>query len=430
MARTLYSQLEQLAASATYDDTLNPATVGESQVDMEGDLNVLRSVLKNILGETNWFDAPDATIAALAARPDPASSHHLIPVQPQDGTGQSAVSGTATNTYLALPGITTGTAVNSESGNTAGAYAAQLSSQSDWTLHNVVEVRKKNSRARLTTTDGQDVHGFLVIVGATATAFPETIDGDATNGTALRILLKYQDAAGAMQNYALTAADVADGGFDVILLKVNALGSLSRYAFLPGAAFLDVAQDANIGDLTTATGTYLSATPTVVAKLLTLNAELVSLNTDVGDLQTADDNLQTFVGSTGDADASPNYSSVNYIADGQSLVAAMSALDAQVKTNADAIADASIVWTYTALGQNYAINDLVTVPAYVQGTTQGQYARQEYNGTPLIPGATNDYEEVTTAGAAAVPGQVSTSIKAKRSLTNGKYLVSAVAKAS
>lgn len=69
MARTLISQLTQLEASATYDDavaSVHTAGVAEAQPNMEGDLNVLRSLVKDLHGETNWYDTPSQTITQIA----------------------------------------------------------------------------------------------------------------------------------------------------------------------------------------------------------------------------------------------------------------------------------------------------------------------------------------------------------------------------
>jgi hypothetical protein len=64
MARSLLRQLEQISGSFGYDDTL-PMTFAENGGTLELDLNFLRSQLKVITGETNWFDAPNKTIVQL-----------------------------------------------------------------------------------------------------------------------------------------------------------------------------------------------------------------------------------------------------------------------------------------------------------------------------------------------------------------------------
>jgi len=68
MARSFLRQLEQVSGSFAYDDTL-PMAVAESADDLtlEKDLNFVRSQLKVITGETNWFDVPNRTIVQLDA---------------------------------------------------------------------------------------------------------------------------------------------------------------------------------------------------------------------------------------------------------------------------------------------------------------------------------------------------------------------------
>jgi len=69
MGRSLLFQLEQIAASATYDDavgSVHTAGVAEGQSHLEGDQNVFRTMLKAIKGTTNWWDAPIKSIQDLA----------------------------------------------------------------------------------------------------------------------------------------------------------------------------------------------------------------------------------------------------------------------------------------------------------------------------------------------------------------------------
>jgi hypothetical protein len=69
--RSLLRQEAQIAASNTYDaGIINAHTVGvaEGQVGLEGDLNVLRSLVSDIVGKTNWFDAPEMGLEAVAKK--------------------------------------------------------------------------------------------------------------------------------------------------------------------------------------------------------------------------------------------------------------------------------------------------------------------------------------------------------------------------
>jgi len=62
-SRSLFDQLTQIRASRTYDDAVaDIETVAESQEHLEGDLNVIRTILKAVKGTANWFD--DSTAGA------------------------------------------------------------------------------------------------------------------------------------------------------------------------------------------------------------------------------------------------------------------------------------------------------------------------------------------------------------------------------
>lgn len=63
MARSLLRQLEQIRRSATYDDAVsgvNTSVVAEPTVSgsLEEDLNVIRTLLDQVKGNTNWYDDP------------------------------------------------------------------------------------------------------------------------------------------------------------------------------------------------------------------------------------------------------------------------------------------------------------------------------------------------------------------------------------
>lgn len=62
--RTFLRQMEQVSGSATYDDTLT-MSVAETYLDksLETDLNYVRTQLKTITGETNWYDAPNTDLS-------------------------------------------------------------------------------------------------------------------------------------------------------------------------------------------------------------------------------------------------------------------------------------------------------------------------------------------------------------------------------
>jgi len=62
--RTFLDQAEQVSGSFVYDDTFTVSTA-ESYLakNLESDLNYIRSQLKAVTGETNWYDAPQAALS-------------------------------------------------------------------------------------------------------------------------------------------------------------------------------------------------------------------------------------------------------------------------------------------------------------------------------------------------------------------------------
>lgn len=71
MPRSFLSQELQVAASATYDDAISSAhTIGvaEAQTSLEGDANVVRTLINDIIGKTNWYDAGRMSIEGIAGK--------------------------------------------------------------------------------------------------------------------------------------------------------------------------------------------------------------------------------------------------------------------------------------------------------------------------------------------------------------------------
>lgn len=62
--RTFLRQAEQISGSATYDDTLTMSSAETYLAkSLEKDLNYVRTQLKAITGETNWYDAPNTDLS-------------------------------------------------------------------------------------------------------------------------------------------------------------------------------------------------------------------------------------------------------------------------------------------------------------------------------------------------------------------------------
>lgn len=108
MARSLIRQLEQIRNSATYDDYIsdvNNPDVAEIAVSgtMQHDMNVIRTLIKNITGTTNWYDDSGTDLTTLAG---------LITSSSADKYVETTDSEVTKNTEHELPGSITYTPVS------------------------------------------------------------------------------------------------------------------------------------------------------------------------------------------------------------------------------------------------------------------------------------------------------------------------------
>lgn len=72
MPRSLFRQLEQIRGSGLYNDSVpdvNTQNVAEPTVSgsLEHDLNVIRSIFKQIKGTTNWYDSLSVSLSSLTS---------------------------------------------------------------------------------------------------------------------------------------------------------------------------------------------------------------------------------------------------------------------------------------------------------------------------------------------------------------------------
>ena len=146
MGRSLLDQLTQINGSLTYDGAVSSAETGgvaEAQTSLEGDLNVLRTLLQQLKDPAkSWYELPDLTVDAVARKwfqcgEQPAgfinvasgtgtnSSAFDIPLKSitghNDGGGNSTTEGVITNATFAhklmIRDHATQNAINDGSGN-------------------------------------------------------------------------------------------------------------------------------------------------------------------------------------------------------------------------------------------------------------------------------------------------------------------------
>lgn len=103
MPRSLFDQDLQIRASITYDDSISGAhdsTNAEGQGNLEEDLNIFRTLMKDLIGETNWYDDPDLTMQEIYDK-------QFIYLRHESGFDGVTVDGTSTNSFdTSIKGIT------------------------------------------------------------------------------------------------------------------------------------------------------------------------------------------------------------------------------------------------------------------------------------------------------------------------------------
>jgi len=149
--KSLLDQDLQIRASTTYDDAIASAqTVGvaEGQTNLLGDLNVMRTLLKLQMGVTNWYDAPDQTLADIYGR-------FFINLLQQSGFIDVA-SGTGGSTNAFDTAIKTITNHNSGGGNstTEGVVV-------DTTKVHRLSIRNHDTQDAIDDGSGNEVYGRL-----------------------------------------------------------------------------------------------------------------------------------------------------------------------------------------------------------------------------------------------------------------------------
>jgi peptidoglycan hydrolase CwlO-like protein len=66
MGRSLQIQVSQIAASTTYADTIadvHTSGVAEAQANLQGDMNVLRTLMKDLLGSAAFYNLSARTMS-------------------------------------------------------------------------------------------------------------------------------------------------------------------------------------------------------------------------------------------------------------------------------------------------------------------------------------------------------------------------------
>lgn len=312
MPRSILSQLLQVEASVTYDDAVtnaHTAGVAEGQADLEGDLNVVRSLIKDLHGETNWYDTPDMSLNDIADK-------YFIELIHQSGF-EDVASGTGTSSTAFDTAIKTITGHNNGNGSsTAGGVIG------NGTKAYKCQVRDHDTQNAIDDGSGNEVYGRLTYSGGSYT------------------LTWYSMVAGVETSYNFTSSVDLDLAFVAVSRRFEDMdwGVFLDPEFHDTSGFSGVVDDSNV---TTGPWSFLLTGKTTAAQAFdkldklgsTANGEGASgvaiedaSNYYTGtDLETVLSELEAQLG--GDTSATYNFTENNLFADNDAVYAALNKID-------------------------------------------------------------------------------------------------------
>lgn len=416
MPRSFLSQLNQLAGSATYNDGVSsPHTAGvaEAQANAEGDLNVVRTLMKDLLGTTNWYDAADLTQQAIANR-------FFIELLHKSGFDDVA-SGTGTTSLAFDTAIKTITNHGNGGGNstTEGVIVnstkpLRLAIRNHDTQNAIDDGSGNEVYGRLSWTSTQYQISWYSMVSGTETAynFTGSVDIDLANVAVSRpyksltwsrfLDSSFHDTSGFSGS--IDDDNVTVSGMAFLLSglttqaqvndKLDKLGSVANGEGASGVAVEDSGAyytgaevEALLGELATQIGgatstTYDFTEDNVLANNDAVYAALNKLDLKWGDLASvANGEGASLIGSE---DVGGYYTGTD-----------VEAILQEIGLKIDQVAGWDKVWETTpspiAAGANHSVPGGKT---YTMGS--GAHMDVYLSGQLLVEGATEDYQEVST----------------------------------
>lgn len=233
---------EQTRNSRSYDDTLAAglATMVTAATDNQYDLNAIRSMSKRITGKTNWYDAPDASIASLDTALGDIEDHSFL----FNTQVLTTVAVGATENFAVLS-VASSEAPTEVAANTTGqgavtAYlgAAQFGANrldlvtgaNALQPFNLVLIRDASTNDVI-TSNGQTVFGLLQAENG-------VVNGDTFNDTTKRVQISFVRNNGSSALEAVPAADIQGKSIKYSYITRKSLSNLPQNATL-GGSFAD-----------------------------------------------------------------------------------------------------------------------------------------------------------------------------------------------
>lgn len=315
--KSLISQSRQIKASKTFDDTLSMggdnsarSIFAEGTSYLEEDLNVIRTIIREITGTSNWSDSPITSLNTLDALND------ILVLQPVQ-TSITSVNGA--NKATGLNQAVDGTIGTEDLGYVVEDSNATLALGSDAT----VAIRDAGTNMPLLNDNELEIFGIL-----------RRNSGD--NGITVYFFV---DNAGS-----LTPANIV-GDIEVIVPERVNLKNISETALMTNAGFASA-----VGSIETGSRVYTDANDNSASPIFNFveNEDITSainrISPIVGNNVRRTDTISSNTGITSDNFTTTfGTDGANYLADSDTFIAAIVKLDTQLKTTTDAASSVSVI---------------------------------------------------------------------------------------
>jgi len=336
--KSLISQARQIRASKSYadidlgDNNSDRKTLVEGAEYLESDMNNIRSMIKDITGEEEWSDIPQVTLAEAAG-----ASNKLI-IQPVQYSGTANGSSLVTD-LDAVAGV-----ANTTSTEDLGYVVTDEETPAEGTKAHV-SIRDAATNMPIVDANEQKVY---------AVAYNDSND---------KVELKFfvNDADGNATEYTFDG----DQTFEAVLPNRTTLADANEQFPMVNAGWADAVGAFEIGDRVYTDGVRNDGTTPVYdfVEDEDLTSAINKLATVGIDDKNLGDNVSVVSGITS-ATYTTSFATdgANYLADEDTLIAALMKLDAQAKENEDAAANASSDKVVEILTEDVAEATAVTLP--------------------------------------------------------------------
>lgn len=309
--KSLIDTSRQIRSTGLFDDNflnVNLQSVAEGQTFLQEDLNVLRTLIKNITGETNWYDAPSVPLA------DVNVMYEKLLIQPvqvssvviTDGIGATGVTGIAAN----------------QSGSSEG-FLYDSSVTKTLTTKAWVILRDSATKDGILDSQERELFGIATFNG---------IDGGTIDGvTNILSIETYVDVNGT------ATPAVWSGTVDCIVAQRTKLINVNEDFAMTNAAFGGDMNSAEIG-----TRDYIDYLNNQSANIFgfianeDITTTLNKISPKLAFTYNLSDNLSDQTGITSNTYTN-SYSSVNYVNNGDTFITAIGTIDAKLKTLSDGL---------------------------------------------------------------------------------------------